>query len=362
MDRDIRQIIDLYIKLEQAHKGEILLILVANVEGKIPEYDDYENTSVLSEYYTIDEFETISKTYKKLGYEVFCFFSEKEFMHAIINNKIKTTKKILVINSAQSGTYIGRKSLIPSFCDYYKIMHTGSNPYVVSLCRNKYHTNSIINPYVSHKLNTYLYDMQRKWINNNKPKNGEHIIIKLNYESASIGLTKENIIYYNETESDYYIANLCKKYNQQIIVQQFVSGYEVELPLLLSIQNTALIPVGISMKENPFIGDNILDYTARFQHSYDFYDFKEHNKNLTIQLHQKAIQIANILGLEGFCRIDFRIDSTKQNYYVTDIATNPHITKDSSFAYSFDKLGYTYDDMFSCMIGCTLAKYHKSLQ
>ena len=58
-------------------------------------------------------------------------------MDAIINQKIKTNKKLLVINSAQTGIYIGRKSLIPAFCDHYKIMHTGSNPYVVSLCRDK---------------------------------------------------------------------------------------------------------------------------------------------------------------------------------------------------------------------------------
>ena len=202
MDNKIKQTIENYIKLEQCYRREIALIIVANVEGKTIEYDDYENTSVLSEYYTIDEFETISTTYKKLGYEVFCFFSERDFMNAIINHKINTTKKLLVINSAQTGTYIGRKSLIPAFCEYYKIMHTGSNPYVVSLCRDKFHTNTIINPFVSYHLNTYLFSNQEKWINDIKPQIGERIIIKLNCESASIGLTTDNILYYKGQESD----------------------------------------------------------------------------------------------------------------------------------------------------------------
>lgn len=361
MNRDICEIIDIYRKLEHTHRNELLIVLVANVDGKTKEYDDYENTSVLSEYYTLDEFETISKTYKKLGYEVICYFSEKEFMHAIINGKIENNKKILVINSAQSGTYVGRKSLIPSFCDYYKIMHTGSNAYVVSLCRNKFHTSKIIDTYVDYNLNTYLFDVQQKWLSNNKPQIGECLIIKLNSESASIGLTKDNIIYYNGEESDNYIANLSKKYNQSIVVQPFVSGYEVELPIILSSQNTFLLPVGISIKENYFIGDNILDYASRFEHSYGFYDFCEYNKKLASQLQQNSIQTANVLGLEGFCRIDYRINCHNE-YYVTDIATNPHITKDSSFAYAFDKLGYSYEDMFSCLIGCTLAHYYKSLQ
>ena len=41
------------------------------------------------------------------------------------------------------------------------------------------------------------------------------------------------------------------------MVQPFVSGYEVELPIILSSENTFLLPIGISIKENYFIGDAI---------------------------------------------------------------------------------------------------------
>lgn len=361
MNRNICQIIDDYRKIEFDNRKKILLILVANVDGKTDEYDDYESTSVLSEYYTFDEFETISRTYKNLGYEVLSYFSEKEFMHAIINKEITTDKTILVVNSAQSGTYVGRKSLIPSFCDHCKLMHTGSNAYVVSLCRNKFHTSMIINTYVPHKLNAYLFDAQQKWINSNRPQIGERLIIKLNSESASIGLTKDNIINYNGVGSDNYIADISQKYRQAVVAQPFVSGYEVELPIIVSSQHTCLLPIGISINEKYFIGDAILDYISRFEHSYNFYNLSEHDQALSIQLQQNSVQVAKILGIEGFCRIDYRINCNKQ-YYVTDIATNPHITKDSSFAYSFSRLGYSYDDMLSCLIGCTLARYHRLLQ
>ena len=309
MNQNICEIIDVYRNLEHNYKNEILIVLVANVEGKTNDYDDYENTSVLSEYYTLDEFENISITYKKLGYEVICYFSEKDFMNAIINNKINTDKKLLVINSAQSGTYVGRKSLIPSFCDHYKIMHSGSNAYVVSLCRNKFHTSKIIDSYVKYNLNTYLFDIHQNWLNNSKPQIGECIILKLNSESASIGLTKDNIIHYNGEKSDNYIANLAQKYKQPIVVQPFVSGYEVELPIILSSENTFLLPIGISIKENYFIGDAILDYTSRFEHSYDFYNFCEYNEKLANQLQQNSIQIADILGHSNV--------ETTENYYIS---------------------------------------------
>ena len=82
----IKAELEFYKMFEQKFRSEISLVLVANVEGKTSEYDDYSDTSVLSEYYTLDEYELISTTYKKLGYELINYFSEQEFMYAIINN------------------------------------------------------------------------------------------------------------------------------------------------------------------------------------------------------------------------------------------------------------------------------------
>lgn len=279
MQKDKNYIIKKYIELGNYHKNDIAIVIVANVDGKTKQYDDYENASVLSEYYTLDEFETISQTYKKLGYEVFCFFSEESFMDSIINHKFTTQKSLLVINSAQTGTYIGRKSLIPAFCEYYKIMHTGSNPYIVSLCRDKFHTSTILNTVANYTLKTYLYNTG-KWINDKRPTVGERIIIKLNCESASIGLTSDNIMDYAGEETDYYILNLAKKYNQPIVVQEFISGYEVELPIIISSSNTPLVPAGISYQGEAYIGNYILDYNTRFEHLYDFYNMNKYNSNL----------------------------------------------------------------------------------
>lgn len=360
MQKDKNYIIKKYIELGNYHKNDIAIVIVANVDGKTKQYDDYENASVLSEYYTLDEFETISQTYKKLGYEVFCFFSEESFMDSIINHKFTTQKSLLVINSAQTGTYIGRKSLIPAFCEYYKIMHTGSNPYIVSLCRDKFHTSTILNTVANYTLKTYLYNTG-KWINDKRPTVGERIIIKLNCESASIGLTSDNIMDYAGEETDYYILNLAKKYNQPIVVQEFISGYEVELPIIISSSNTPLVPAGISYQGEAYIGNYILDYNTRFEHLYDFYNMNKYNSTLAAKLQIEAAKVAKVIGLEGFCRIDFRINKNEQ-YYISDIAYNPHITKDSSFAYIFDEMGYSYEEMFACLIGCAIDKYYKSLQ
>lgn len=353
---DLKKYIKNFQELEEYQRSKLLLALVANVDGETQNYDDYQNTSVLSEYYTLDEYENLSMSLKKLGYEVVSYFNETDFMNAIITNRINNRgKKILVINSAQTGTYIGRKSLIPAFCEHFKIMYTGSNPYVVSLCRDKFHSNAILNNYLQNPMPTYLYSDTYGWMDNKSPQCGEKIIAKLNGESASIGLTKENVFVYS-SNSDNWIKTLSKQYNQPIIVQPFISGYEIELPIIAGKQNIPLFAAGIKINNSAKLADNFLDYNTRFFHSYDFYNYDNYNKDLANKIKEDAKKAVKILGIDGFGRVDFRIDYSGK-YYISDIATNPHITKDSSYYFVFQKLGYSYLEFLSTLIGVTLSKY-----
>lgn len=342
--------------LERNYRSNLLLVLIANVEGKTNGFDDYSNTSVLSEYYTLIEYELICETYKKLGYEVLNFFSEKDFMSAVIKeNTHMSRKNMFVINSAQTGIYVGRKSLIPAFCDYFKIMYTGSNPYVVSLCRDKFSSNVILNQYLPNHMDTYLYSENGGWTGNVCPRVGQKVIAKLNGESASIGLTQDNVFLYSP-ESDCFLNSLSKKYAQSVIVQPFISGYETELPVVIGKSVLPLMPVGIKINKNQLLGDKYLDYNARLYHTYDFYNFSNTNYALSEELRFNALQAAELLGIKGFGRIDFRI-TPEGDFIICDIATNPHITLDSSFAYAFQELGYTYSDMLSIFLGISLNKY-----
>lgn len=355
-EKNIKNQIEKYMKIEKKYRSDILLILIANVEGETLNYEDYEKTSVLSEYYTLEEYETISTTYKKLGYEVLSYFDESAFMAAVINGTIHLNqKKLLVINSAQSGTHIGRKSLIPAFCEYFKIMYAGSNPYVVSLCRDKFHTNALLNGYVDNILNTYLYSPFDGWIGGKTPQIGKKVIAKLNGESASIGLEENNVFIYNQ-DAETILKRLSLLYHQPIIVQPFISGYEIELPIIIGKDRLPIISSGIKIGDNEMLGEEFLDYNARFNHTYTYYNFDLFNCSISNKAKAIAVMASELLGIKGFGRIDFRATSSG-DCYISDIATNPHITKDSAYAFVFQELGFTYSEMMSTMIGVCLSKY-----
>ncbi len=70
---------------------------------------------------------------------------------------------------------------------------------------------------------------------------------------------------------------------------------------------------------------------------------------------------STVIGNYGFGRVDYRIDYNN-NIYVTDIATNPHITKGMSFYYAFSENGLNYTQMLETLISLGLIKSGHTLR
>lgn len=349
---DYKQIHDLaHEKAEQ-----IKIFLVSNIREKTDNFKDYSGTSVISEYLSLTQQELIVESLRSSGFETVCFMDEMDFIqNFIINDYYKNDPKCkIVINTAQKGTSIGRKSLIPAFCDLYGLCHTNSNPYVVSLARNKYHCSCLLKANGLPTTNDYLYVPHKGWLLGNHPKDGEKVIVKLNYETSSIGLTSDNIFIY-DISRDKFIEEMACTYAQPVIVESFIEGYEVEVPVVIGHKAEIVLPVGIKVDEQSDLGDRILDYNIRKDLKFGFYNFTNFDSTLSMVLEACAIDVVNLLGITGFGRVDFRIDYNK-NIYVTDIATNPHITKGMSFYYAFTENGLNYTQMLETLVALSLLK------
>lgn len=339
-------------------KQNYSIILVANVREKTTGFADYNGTSVISEFLTLNQYELIIETLRHSGFEVSSYFDETEFLRdCIANNFFRSqNKQIIVINSAQKGTAIGRKSLIPAFCDQNGLWHTNSNAYIVSLARNKFHCDSILQANCFPVTKNHLFLPTTGWLHEKKPLEGEKVIAKLNGETSSIGLNIENIFTYSP-DKDKFIRELSLTYNQPVLVQSFISGYEVEVPVISNGDIAEVVlPVGISVNDNQRLDDSILDYETRKNLQFGFYNFELFNSSLAERIENCAINVVQLLGIEGFGRVDFRID-VNGNYFITDVATNPHITKGMSYNYAFSENGMQYQDMLETLIATTIYRY-----
>lgn len=333
---------------------EYSITFITSHKEKTKNTNDYSSFSVKSEFYSDELQNLIVNTFHDCGFSVNEFYNEEDFIRYIQNSISQEYLDTLVINSAQKGTSIGRKSLIPAFCDLYKIHYIGSNPYIVSLCRDKYRCGNILEENGIKTPQSWIYSPQYGWINGKPDYAFGKLLIKPNYESSSIGVD-QNCIGKFTPAFENKIYEYAKIFKQDILVTQFISGYEVEIPIICTKSPFVLFPVGIEKDGKQLIGDCILDYVTRSENRYSLYNFEEYDKNLSSKLVETALKTVSLLNIQGFGRVDFRI-ADDGLYYVTDVSTNPHYTQNSSYYYVFKKMGFSYQDMIKCLIA---SKYER---
>ena len=311
-----------------------------------------------SEYFSDDEFEQLISMFNSVGIPMDFFVCEDDFFRHILNSNDIDKSSILVFNSAQSGFGVGRKALVPAFCNLHNLNHVGSNAYVVSLCRHKYHVNKLISQSGISVPKTWLY-INGAWLFGERPSLETSIILKPIYESSSIGIDSKSVMIY-KPECDKQIFEIEKEQKQPIVAQEFVLGYEVEIPLIRVADDViCLPPVGISIDGKRNLENDILDYERVYFDKYEFYNFSAedvHRKELS----SCAIEVSRLLGMEGLCRVDFRI-CPNGDYYVTDVSTNPHFITHSSVNYSFDLMELTSNHIVKAILSAAIMKEERNV-
>lgn len=326
--------------------------IIANTCDKTP-YTGPANIEHASdtEFFSRIEFaEIASAIFNVFGYAK-VFYSELDFIQYALNNTIKRDECI-IYNLSRDGRREGKKSLVPAVCDLLNLRYTGSNAFVISLLRNKYVFSTL--------LTNEKIPVPKSWIFNlldgfvfDKPLEEQTIIVKNINESASIGLTNDNIITYNSNlESLQRIKNCCNNMNTDtVLVQQFVPGYECEV-LVLKIDGNyiALDPIEIVLGDKKIINSQI-------SNNY-MYSFRPLCQTVSIELCNRIQQIAEraarVLNISTYARFDFRI-TLDMKCYLIDIAGTPYTIKHSSIAYLFQKVyNLTYEDIYKVVVQLSL--------
>lgn len=339
-------------------KNSLIITILCNVAEETTDYENYTGDSITSEFLTAEQLNAMVSALRSAGFETNIYIDEDQFIRDVLSNQFYRVhgKNNIVFNSAQKGTSVGRKSLIPAFCDLQHICHSNSNAYIVSLCRDKFFSGKLAESFGFLCPDSWCYRYGGGWLLDQHPEHGRKVIAKLNYETSSIGLGVENIFDY-DPDAEAFIHDLSQNYQQDIVVQAFIPGYEVEVPVVIDKQRFAIAPMGVHYQGIEPLGSSILDYEGRKEHLYHFTDFHQVSVSIAEQLEQCAVEAAVALGIQGLGRIDFRISETDSRPYITDIATNPGIHQNTSIYQGFKDFGYTYQDMMAILVGLTISRY-----
>lgn len=355
---NIKQIINNYISVSKQNIDEIVIIVVGNAREITKDFADFSlGTTVVSEYYALERFKKIITTFRDEGFEVIPYYDEMDFIHDYLTHRIRNNyyKKMVVFNFAQKGIVHGRKSLVPLFCEMNNIIHTNCDPFITSFTREKYIWYKLLKELVP-VCDTWIYDNLLGWFDGS-PQVGTKIIAKLENQCSSMGIDDDSVCIYSK-DKDRDLIEIAQKYSSRLVVQKFIEGYEVEVPFIYDGKNFhALKPQGISIRGNIEIGNNYLDYKARGNHLFDFYDFDEKFPDTAADIISSVEKMAKIINIQGMGRIDFRVNSDFQ-FYVTDINSNPHLIEVASPAESLRKIGFKkYASLLHLIIGITLSRH-----
>lgn len=330
---------------------DIAVIIVANVKPK-NHLEEYEPHSLKTEFFAENEYEEIITAFRDNGFYVEFHQNENVFFQWYLSGGVQrlSQKHFCVYTAASGGKGPGRKALIPAFCNLNGLPITSSNAYVVSLCRHKYHFSQLLHQHGLPVPSTWLFSKHYGWLINRKPPIGTVLLAKPSYESASIGIDYNSRFQYSD---DGILITLSERFDQPITVQQFVKGYEVEVPLVVHKGKVlAPQPIGLTLNGEKLLGDKFLTYDIVYNDGYQFYEFNELGDQVNQKLLTTAIDVATTIGIEGFGRVDFRV-TEKGEHFIMDVSTYPHIIRHSSFWHLFKQNGFDYQDIFGLLIGLT---------
>jgi D-alanine-D-alanine ligase len=188
------------------------------------------------------------------------------------------------------------------------------------------------------------------------PPEGLRLIAKLTYEAASIGLAEQSIFEMHSSH-ERQLRHLASVYRQPITVQEFISGFEVEVPVFETENGAGTIAaVGIELRGHRNLAEQVLTYQTVFGDGYAFYNFATENSYATQRVLATARDAFVALGLAGIARIDFRV-CNDGSPFIMEVNSKPHITQHSGFMYALKTIGKSGMDLVHFLVGCAVRKY-----
>lgn len=332
----------------QNYKQDLAILLIIHLQTDAVE-SDYDQFSVVTSYYSDAEFQEVLLAFKSIAAYVDVSYGEKDFIKKVQGGAfsyLNNYKKVVYAQTA-GGTARSKSALIPAFCDLYNIKYCCNDIFTGALLDNKLAAYQLLKSVGMRLPETWFYYHKTGWLGT-KPSSRKALISKPAYECASIGITENSVSHLNNSYLN-FIHELSLKFRQPILVQSFVEGYEIEVPVFEL--DRPVIPgiTGISLNGNKNLGERILSYDTIFEDGFDLFDFTEFDSNISQHIQRDALTAYNMLQLKGPVRMDYRVTESGE-FYLMDYNNSPHLGIQHSFAFSIRQLGFSYEDMLRLIV------------
>ncbi|NNL20894.1 MAG: ATP-grasp domain-containing protein [Ignavibacteriaceae bacterium] len=237
---------------------------------------------------------------------------------------------------------------------------TGCTPISLGNCLNKERTKTILKARgILTPDNIILQQNSRfteKDINLNYP-----IILKLNTEDASIGISEFSVVNnYKKLRKQFRF--LAETYSKDIILEEFIKGRELNVAIL----GDKVLPISeIKFKGLPSGLPNIVTYDSKWIEGSTYYNNTkpvvpaELGERIKNKIEKVAWAAYEALNCRDYARVDIRL-SKNGVPFVIEVNPNPDISSDSGFARAAEADGITHEELLFTIANFALIRKTKN--
>ncbi len=327
------------------------LILIINVKSQSRQMDDYAHHSMRTSFLNDIEINEIIEAIRDAGFYVQHFPDEIDFFKWVLSGEYDRLdiKNKFIYTSAINGKGPARRALMPAFCAHFGIKTLNSDAYSCAINRHKFHCSKLLSTFGINVPKSYYYINGIGWWDDIRPEIGTPVISKSTYECSSIGVDSGAVGPFSH-EMEKKIDFLSKALQQPITVQNLISGYELEVPVVRLKKTKILGVAALSLNGKVKLDETVLLYDDAWEDSYIFTAAHGIPNDKIVEVGKIAERAVDILNFQNISRIDFRMTESG-DAFVTDVSSTPHITKCNAINYLFSQAGFSYSDFFLAMVG-----------
>lgn len=239
---------------------------------------------------------------------------------------------------ALHGRY-GEDGTLQGVLEQLGVPYTGSGVMASSIGMDKVMTKRI---WLSHGLPTPRFtvldskEATPEQLANVPGEYGLPLMLKAPHEGSTIGISK--VSSQAEMKSGF---DLCAKYDDVVLAEEFITGRELTVPVLGTGRNARALPiVEIVAPQGNY------DY----EHKY-FSDDTQYlcpaplDEALTKRIQAIAVRAFNAVGSSGWARVDFMLRATDNEPFLLEINTSPGMTGHSLVPMAAKAAGVSYEDL-----------------
>lgn len=296
----------------------------------------FEYETEFDSEYTIDSiYNTLSKKYLVEKIE-----ADKDFNWI---SKLKTYNPDLVFNICEGFHGPARESVYAAILEQLGLNYSGPDSTNMLVCHNKFLAKNLLKDDVLVPFGYVIRNKDEiKFLSNIKFP----VIVKLNSEGSSMGMTKDSVVY-NFDSLNKEVTRFIDTYNRGVLVEQYIKGQDISM---IYVEGLGALGPCIVNCDSEFY-----DYEMKSDKD-DTVDISTLDGNFD-ELKMIVENIVRKLDIKGYAKLDFRISDGK--FYLIEVNAQVSFHPEGEFITCAKKDNYSFEQIINFIVKNALQHENK---